>query len=117
MDEKIRFVIDANTIEDTLIGEDYETIGRQMEGQPVGPHRIAFMAARFMVDEQGKTIPHPTALRILNRLPGREYKETLKRFSTTLIEAMVPNASGAASSLPLPASSPQTATPPDGSHS
>jgi hypothetical protein len=52
MDEKIRFVINANTVEDTLIGEDYETIGRQMEGQPVGPHRLAFMAARFMLDEQ-----------------------------------------------------------------
>jgi hypothetical protein len=115
MDEKIRFVIDANTIEDTLIGEDYETIGRQMEGQPVGPHRIAFMAARFMVDEQGKVIPHADALRILNKLPGREYKETLKRFSTTLIEVMVPNAKGEALTSPSQANSPKTTTPPDGS--
>jgi hypothetical protein len=53
-------------------------------------------------------------LRILNRLPGREYKETLKRFSTTLMEAMVPNAKGEALTSPSQANSPKT-TPPDGS--
>jgi hypothetical protein len=68
-----------------------------------------------MLDEQGKTIPHADALRILNKLPGKEYKDALARFSKALVEAMVPNTNGAASNSLLPVSSPQTATPPDGS--
>lgn len=117
METKIKFVIDKNTVEDTLIGEDYETIGRQMEGERIGPHRIAHMAARFMVDEQGKTLPHAQALGVLSKLSGREYREMLKKFSDTMTEVMLPNPNGAASDSPSPADSPRTATPPDGSTS
>ena len=114
---EIRFVIDKNTVEDVLIGEDYETIGRQMEGERIGPHRIAHMAARFMVDAAGNPVPHPQALLILGRLPGREYKDALRQFSEAVVETLVPKANGAASNSLSPADTPQTTTPPDGSQS
>jgi hypothetical protein len=111
----IRFVINKDTLEDVLIGDDYETIGRQMEGEKIGPHRIAHMAARFMVDAEGNLMPHPEALRTLGKLPGKQYRDALRQFSEAITEAMVPNPNGAASSSLSPANTPKTATPPDGS--
>jgi hypothetical protein len=90
-----------------LTWEEYEAIEMAQEGE-LKLRRMRPLVARFMIDEQGGSIPHKQALDILGKLPLEEVKDVFTKFAEALQDTAVPKASG--NSL----NSPSEATPPSG---
>lgn len=111
----LHFVIDQNTINKILTGDDIETIERFQEGEQVGTYRVKRMAARFMVDEDKKPIAYNQALKMFNDMPAAEYADGLNQFMQAMADAAIPKASGTPLNSPSEAPIQKQAASPDGS--
>lgn len=109
------FVIDQNSLKETLTGEDIETIEMFQEGEQIGTYRIKKMAAKFMVDNEGNPISYRNALKIFNSMKAEEYNDGLVQFVQAMTQAAIPKANGMPLNSTSKATSQNQAASPDGS--
>ena len=100
---QIRFYINKSLLE-SMAEEEYEAIEMAQEGE-VKLYRLRPLMARFMVDENRKSLPHDAAKKILGKIPMGEFSNVTMQFVDAFKESAVPNESGSLSNLPLEASS------------
>jgi hypothetical protein len=113
--DTLRFVIDQNTIKQTLTGEDIETVELFQEGEQVGTYRLKKMAAKFMVDDAGAPVPYKQAIKIFNQMNAEEYSEGLMQFVQAMVDVALPKGSGMPLNSHSEVTSPKQAASPDGS--
>lgn len=94
MEPKIHFRIDRNTLDQTLTADDLETIELAQEGEQVKSYRIKRMAARFMVDEEGKPLTYKQANAIMGQLTVKELGDALRQFAEVMMETAIPPQTG-----------------------
>jgi len=113
----LHFVISQKDLEpesNVLTGKDIETIEMFQEGEQIGSYRIKKLAAKFMVDKEGKPIPYQRAIRMFDDMQAEEYADGLKQFMEAMNEAAIPKVKGTPSKSPSEAVSQKPAESLDG---
>ena len=89
---KINFVIDGKVVE-KMPEEDWEAIERAQDGD-VKLYLLRPFFSKFLVDEQGKSIPYAQAFKMLGKVPLDDWKDIIQSFTDALQNASVPKANG-----------------------
>ncbi len=101
---QLRFSMNKELL-NSMTEEEYEAIEMAQDGQ-ARLYRLRPLMARFMVDEQGQSLPHEAAKRQLGQIPMGEWADVTNQFANAFRETAIPNANGRPSSSPSEASTP-----------
>ena len=90
--------------------EDYETIERVQDGEPLRLYRLKPLVAQFMRDDNNAPMTKVAATKLLGKIPVGKWDSVAKQFVEAMTRTAVPNASasnsGSPSEVPPPSESP-----------
>lgn len=95
--------------------EDIKILHKLQNGN-TDPELLQILMAHFMVDEKGNYLPEEKAIRIIDKLKGKEIADLQAKFLAAFQEASIPKANGRPSNSPSTAGTPASPYP-DGSQS
>ena len=95
---QIQFLITEAQV-NNMTWEEYEAFEFAQEGE-TKLNKLRPVIARFMVDENNKSVPFDKAMKLLGKIPIPKIKETIQLFTDTLRNRTIPKANGTPSDLP-----------------